>query len=57
MHQIVKKLIADDPLSIPQLNEYFPALKEVPGAQPDYWARGASIPEPGNTKKIITGVR
>jgi hypothetical protein len=49
--------LSGEPLSIDQLIEYLPALNEVARTQPDNWATGASIPEPGNTKKIITGVR
>jgi hypothetical protein len=56
MQEPLEKL-SGEPLSIDQLIEYLPTLNEVARTQPDNWATGASIPEPGNTKKIITGVR
>lgn len=31
--------LTGEPLSIDQLIEYLPALKEVPGAQLSYWAK------------------
>jgi tetratricopeptide (TPR) repeat protein len=52
MQQVVEKLTGGEPLSIDQLIEYLPALKEVPRAQPNNWAKGAAVLEPGNMKKI-----
>jgi hypothetical protein len=44
MQQVVQKLTGGEPLSIVQLIEYLPALKEVPRAQLDNWAKGAAVP-------------
>ena len=42
MQKVVEKLTGE-PLSIDQLIEYLPALKEVPSAQLDNWAKGAAV--------------
>ena len=42
MQQVVEKLTGE-PLSIDQLIEYLPALKEVARAQLDNWAKGAAV--------------
>src|SRR6266567_1256594 len=42
MQKVVEKLTGE-PLSIDQLIEYLPALKEVPRAQLDNWAKGAAV--------------
>jgi len=43
MDEIVGKLTTGEPLSIDQLIEYLPALKEIPRAQLDNWAKGAAV--------------
>jgi CRP-like cAMP-binding protein/Fe-S-cluster-containing hydrogenase component 2 len=43
MQQLVEKLTGGEPLSIDQLIEYLPALKEVSRAQLDNWAKGAAV--------------
>jgi CRP-like cAMP-binding protein/Fe-S-cluster-containing hydrogenase component 2 len=43
MEKVVEKLTSGEPLSIDQLIEYLPALKEVPRAQLDNWAKGAAV--------------
>ena len=43
MQRAVEKLTGE-PLSVDQLLEYLPALKEVPRAQLDNWAKGAAVP-------------
>src|SRR6266581_9388910 len=43
MQEIVEKLTGGEALSIDQLIEYLPALKEVPRAQLDNWAKGAAV--------------
>jgi CRP-like cAMP-binding protein/Fe-S-cluster-containing hydrogenase component 2 len=43
MDPIVGKLTTGEPLSIDQLIEYLPALKELPRAQLDNWAKGAAV--------------
>jgi tetratricopeptide (TPR) repeat protein len=50
MQHVVEKLASGHPLSMHQLGENLPALKEVPHAQGDHWAKGAAVLEPGNTK-------
>jgi Putative Zn-dependent protease, contains TPR repeats len=52
MQQVVENLIGGEPLNIDQPIEDLPALKEVPRAQLDNWAKGAAVLEPGNIKKI-----
>src|SRR6266480_3743350 len=42
MQQVVEKL-SGEPLSVDQLIEYLPALKEVARAQLDNWAKGAAV--------------
>jgi len=42
MQQVVEKLTGE-PLSVDQLIEYLPALKEVARAQLDNWAKGAAV--------------
>src|SRR6476646_11616813 len=42
MDEIVGKLTTGEPLSIDQLIEYLPALKELPRAQLENWAKGAA---------------
>jgi organic radical activating enzyme len=44
MQQVVENLTGGEPLSIDQLIEYLLALKEVPRAQLDNWAKGAAVP-------------
>ena len=41
--QNVPEKLTGEPLSIDQLIEYLPALKEVPRAQLDNWAKGAAV--------------
>jgi CRP-like cAMP-binding protein/Fe-S-cluster-containing hydrogenase component 2 len=43
MPDIVEKLTTGEPLSIDQLIEYLPALKEVARAQLENWAKGAAV--------------
>ena len=43
MEKVVEKLTEGEPLSVDQLIEYLPALKEVARAQLDNWARGAAV--------------
>src|SRR2546425_392080 len=43
MEKIVEKLSGGEPLSVDQLLEYLPALKEVPRAQLDNFAKGAAV--------------
>jgi CRP-like cAMP-binding protein/Fe-S-cluster-containing hydrogenase component 2 len=43
MANTVEKLTTGEPLSIDQLIEYLPALKEIPRAQLDNWAKGAAV--------------
>src|SRR5882672_1483513 len=43
MEQTVGKLTTGQPLSIDQLIEYLPALKEIPRAQLENWAKGAAV--------------
>jgi hypothetical protein len=43
MPRVVEKLTGGEPLSVDQLIEYLPALKEVPRAQLDNWAKGAAV--------------
>jgi CRP-like cAMP-binding protein/Fe-S-cluster-containing hydrogenase component 2 len=43
MDEPVGKLTAGEPLSIDQLIEYLPALKELPRAQLENWAKGAAV--------------
>ena len=43
MADTVEKLTTGEPLSIDQLIEYLPALKEVPRAQLENWAKGAAV--------------
>ena len=43
MAETVEKLTTGEPLSIDQLIEYLPALKEIPRAQLDNWAKGAAV--------------
>jgi len=43
MEQTVAKLTDGEPLSVDQLIGYLPALKEVPRAQLDNWAKGAAV--------------
>ena len=42
MEPVVEKLTQGEPLSVDQLIEYLPALKEVAQAQLDNWAKGAA---------------
>jgi hypothetical protein len=44
MQQVVEKLTEGEPGGIDQLIEHLPALKEVPRAQLDNWAKGAAVP-------------
>src|SRR5919204_5165623 len=43
MPETVQKLTSGEPLSIDQLLEYLPALKEIPRAQLENWAKGAAV--------------
>ncbi|MFL6590729.1 MAG: cyclic nucleotide-binding domain-containing protein [Chthoniobacterales bacterium] len=43
MDETAGKLTSGEPLSVEQLLEYLPALKEVPGAQLDRYAKGAAV--------------
>src|SRR4030081_3618180 len=43
MADTVEKLTTGEPMSIDQLIEYLPALKEVAGAQLENWAKGAAV--------------
>src|SRR5213078_2081668 len=43
MAETLEKLTGGEPLSIDQLIEYLPALKEVPRAQLDNFAKGAAV--------------
>src|SRR5258708_11969259 len=43
MAETVEKLTTGEPLTIDQLLEYLPALKEIPRAQLENWAKGAAI--------------
>src|SRR3984893_7670888 len=43
MAEVVEKLTTGEPLSVDQLIEYLPALKEIPRAQLDNWAKGAAV--------------
>jgi CRP-like cAMP-binding protein/Fe-S-cluster-containing hydrogenase component 2 len=53
MQQVVEKLTGGEPLSIDQLIEYLPALKEVPRAQLDNWAKGAAVVHRYNKGEIV----
>ena len=43
MEETVAKLTGGEPLSIDQLIEYLPALKEIPRAQLENWGKGAAV--------------
>jgi CRP-like cAMP-binding protein/Fe-S-cluster-containing hydrogenase component 2 len=43
MAETVEKLTTGEPLSIDQLIEYLPALKEIPRAQLENWGKGAAV--------------
>src|SRR3954468_174537 len=43
MAEAVEKLRSGEPLTIDQLIEYLPALKEIPRAQLENWAKGAAV--------------
>ncbi|MEY2546616.1 MAG: hypothetical protein QOG48_1733, partial [Verrucomicrobiota bacterium] len=43
MPDVIEKLTTGEPLSVDQLLEYLPALKEVPRGQLDNWAKGAAV--------------
>jgi CRP-like cAMP-binding protein/Fe-S-cluster-containing hydrogenase component 2 len=43
MAETVEKLTTGEPLSIDQLIAYLPALKEIPRAQLENWAKGAAV--------------
>src|SRR5256714_15680884 len=43
MADTVEKLTTGEPLTIDQLVEYLPALKESPRAQLENWAKGAAV--------------
>src|SRR6266536_4249824 len=55
MQQVVEKLTGE-PLSVDQLIEYLPALKEVARAQLDNWAKGAA-PKIKIKKEKATGYK
>src|SRR5919109_1436112 len=42
MAETVEKLTTGEPLTIDQLLDYLPALKEIPRAQLENWAKGAA---------------
>ena len=44
MAETVEKLTTGEPLTIDRLLEYLPALKEIPRAQLENWAKGAAVP-------------
>jgi CRP-like cAMP-binding protein len=43
MADVIEKLTTGEPLTIDQLIEYLPALKEIPRAQLENWAKGAAV--------------
>src|SRR5258708_5005434 len=43
MAEVVEKLTTGEPLTIDQLIEYLPALKEIPRAQLENWGKGAAV--------------
>src|SRR3954470_8711962 len=43
MAEAVEKLTSGEPLTIDQLIQYLPALKEIPRAQLENWAKGAAV--------------
>src|SRR3954471_15557059 len=43
MAEAVEKLTSGEPLTIDQLIEYLPALKEIPRAQLENWGKGAAV--------------
>src|SRR5438045_8809955 len=43
MAETVEKLTTGEPLTIDQLLEHLPALKEIPRAQLENWAKGAAV--------------
>jgi hypothetical protein len=43
MADTVEKLTTGEPLTIDQLLEHLPALKEIPRAQLENWAKGAAV--------------
>jgi CRP-like cAMP-binding protein/Fe-S-cluster-containing hydrogenase component 2 len=43
MAEVIEKLTTGEPLTIDQLIEYLPALKEIPRAQLENWAKGAAV--------------
>ena len=43
MAETVEKLTTGEPLTIDQLLEYLPALKEIPRAQLENWGKGAAV--------------
>jgi len=43
MAETVEKLTTGEPLTVDQLLQYLPALKELPRAQLDNWAKGAAV--------------
>jgi CRP-like cAMP-binding protein/Fe-S-cluster-containing hydrogenase component 2 len=43
MAETVEKLTKGEPLTIDQLIQYLPALKEIPRAQLENWAKGAAV--------------
>src|SRR5713101_8046086 len=43
MAETVEKFTTGEPLTIDQLLEYLPALKEIPRAQLENWAKGAAV--------------
>ncbi len=43
MAETVEKLTTGEPLTIDQLIEYLPALKEIPRAQLENWGKGAAV--------------
>jgi hypothetical protein len=45
MADVVEKLTTGEPLSVDQLIEYLPALKEIPRAQLDNWPKRKVVAE------------
>ena len=43
MAEVVEKLSTGEPLTVDQLLEYLPALKEIPRAQLENWGKGAAV--------------
>jgi CRP-like cAMP-binding protein len=53
MAEVIEKLTTGEPLTIDQLIEYLPALKEIPRAQLENWAKGAAVLHRFNKGEIV----